>query len=99
MAVTEALIAAKSKGMRQPGLFKIGETTWPKLEDEIVRIEANCVAEGVAYLLAIFYVFNMKYPSPLNGLYAFFEKLMGLSPSSTSTTVNDFYWKYFPEKE
>ena len=99
MAVTEAVIAAKSKGMRQPGLIKIGETTWLKLEDEIVRIEASCVAEGVAYLLAIFYVFNMKYPSPLNGLYAFFEKLMGLSPSSTSTTVNDFYWKYFPEKE
>ena len=85
--------------MRQPGLIRIGGSTWFKLEDEAVKVEIGCIAEGVAYLLAIFYVFNMKYPAPLNVVYLFFEKLMGLSPSKTSTVVDDFFWKYFPVNE
>ena len=52
-----------------------------KKEDEAVKIQIGCIAEGVAYLLAIFYVFNMKYPVLLNGVNLFFEKIMGLSPS------------------
>ena len=54
-------------------------SNFQKKEDEAVKIEIGCIAEGVAYLLAIFYVFNMKYPV-LNGVYLFFEK-MGLNPS------------------
>ena len=66
---------------KRSGLIRTGGSTWFKIEDEPVKIEIGCIAEGVAYMLAIFYVFNMKYPVLLNGVNLFFEKIMGLSPS------------------
>ena len=52
---------------KRSGLIRTGGSTWFKIEDEPVKIEIGCIAEGVAYMLAIFYAFNMKHPVPLNG--------------------------------
>jgi hypothetical protein len=44
---------------------------------------------SLEFLLIIFLVFSVHYPSEFRFFYGFIEKIMGISPSVKSSTVTD----------
>ena len=80
--------------MTEPVLFEIGKETWLKLDQDAFKLEASCLAEALAILFAVYFIFNVKYPAELNLVYGLFERLIGLQVEmrTNSAKVDELYW-------
>jgi hypothetical protein len=86
--------------MTEPLLFFIGRETWLKLDQDALKLESSCLAEScLGVLLAVYFIFNVNYPTELKLVYGFFERLIGLKEAmrTSSIKVDELYWSLLIE--
>lgn len=83
--------------MKQPGLIQIGNSFFLKLETEAVKIDVGGLPDGLAHLVASYYIFNCSYPDALKFVFGFFERVFDLSIEirtiKRNMTISDFVTK------
>ena len=82
---------AEEKGMERPGILKIGDNYFWKSFAICIDIKETCLVHSFAFLMALFYTLNCKYPSSLTTLYVFLEYLFGITPSRKSNPAKKLY--------
>ena len=80
-AVESAIRQAEDKGMIKPGLIKIGDQYFIKVEKIPIQIESSCLVKSVGLLIAVYYVLSEHYPPALVNVMVFFEYLFEMSIS------------------
>jgi len=82
---------AADNGMERPGILKIGNNYFLKSFAICIDIKETCLVSSIAYLVALFYTLNCKYPSSLTTLYVFLEHIFGIPPSRKSNPAKKLY--------
>ncbi len=63
--------------MKQPGVIVLGDTNFfLKVETEAIQVKVSFCAEAMAYLCALYYVFQCAYPDALHIVFGLFEWLL-----------------------
>jgi hypothetical protein len=79
--------------MKQPGVIVLGENTFfLKAETVAIHIKVSCCAEAMAYLCALYYVFQYSYPDALHIVFSLFERLLEIPKPSVkaNATISNF---------
>lgn len=84
--------------MLQPGVIVIGDLNYfVKLETELIEIKVGSLAEAMGYLVAVYFVFNCKYPPYLNIVFSLFEHLYDIKSDKgvlkSNATISSFMTK------
>ena len=81
--------AAAAKEMILPGILKINEQFYIKVDDQAIGLsdDVTLLEEAVAYLCMYYYILNLNFPEPLKYVFGFFEKLFDISSSVQSMEV------------
>ncbi len=84
--------------MKQPGIIIIGNQFFLKIESLTVHfVEMSSIETTIGCLVAIYYILNIKYPSPLKLPFLFFEYLFEFTEfSSNSAVVKKKFTKVMP---
>jgi hypothetical protein len=84
---------AQEAGMKQPGVIVLGDTNFfLKAETEAIQVKVSCCAEAMAYLCALYYVFQYAYPDALHIVFGLFERLLEIPKPSikANATISNF---------
>lgn len=54
----------------------MGVKKFVKIEKKLISLESCSIFDGIAYLIAVHYVFNVEYENSLKNLFGFFELLL-----------------------
>jgi hypothetical protein len=85
-------------GMTTPGLIAVGEKIYILLDSKPLHINVSTFSEAIGYLLAVYYIFRIKYPEKLKNVFGFFE-FVGKVQSEEITmnaTIKNFVSTVFP---
>lgn len=93
ISINEALARA-SPDMIQPGLLLLDRKFFLKIEACFMELNGFGLKHALAYLLSMFFVFNIRYPAPHKYVYIFFETMAGFTQTSISSVTE----KRFPAK-
>lgn len=73
----QVILEANTKKMKC-GILVIGSTIFLKIETTTIRLHVGCLAEGIAYLCAMYFIINLEYPPSTKYVFVFFERVFSL---------------------
>ena len=96
--MNSAIVAAASRGMKQPGLIILGvDQFYLKLDEHAVKLGVGCVSEAMGYVLGACFVFNCSYPPLWHMVFGFLEEVVNIPKElrsvKSSITIRNFVSK------
>ena len=62
--------------MEQPGIVKIRDQYFLKVYDILIELHSCNLRQSIAFLVAMYYILDEKYPKELFNVFIFFEKFV-----------------------
>lgn len=96
--MNSAIVAAASRGMKQPGLIILGvDQFYLKLDEHAVKLGVGCVSEAMGYVFGAYFVFNCSYPPLWHMVFGFLEEVVNIPKElrsvKSSITIRNFVSK------
>ena len=67
------------------GILEINEQFFIKIDNSAVLLrDVKYLEEAVAFLVAYYYILNLKFPPTLKFMFGFFERLFEIEPTAES---------------
>jgi len=88
-----AAAAAEKKLMELPGILKINNQFFIKIDDTALLLSSNVnsLEQAIAWLVVYYHVLNLNFPPQLKFLFGFLEKLFKIAPNSESVNVKKLF--------
>lgn len=78
--------------MALPGILEINDQYFIKVDNSAVLLQdVKYLEEAVAFLVAYYYILDIKFPPTLKFVFGFFERLFEIEPTAESINGKKFH--------